>query len=116
MTDILSPHEIAQWLRDSGKISLGDAHRLEQRIIAWGNGQKADGRRNGLVEAVRKASIVVAGIKTASQNAAAQKVLRAIEGLLPKGPDATKEAYARGYTDGAADERRKTWTKPKEGR
>jgi hypothetical protein len=41
-------------------------------------------------------------------------VLRAVERLLPRGPDAAKEAYARGYTDGAADERRKAWTEPKE--
>jgi hypothetical protein len=41
--------------------------------------------------------------------------LRALEQLLPQGPDAAKEAYSRGYTDGTADERRKTRTEqPKE--
>jgi len=50
MTDILSPIEIAQWLRDSGRISHGEAHRLEQRIKAWADGQKAEGRKNGIAE------------------------------------------------------------------
>ncbi|MGA7873495.1 MAG: hypothetical protein WCA22_21620 [Candidatus Binatus sp.] len=35
------------------------------------------------------------------------KVLRAVESLLPQGDDARQEAYARGYQNGAADERRK---------
>ncbi len=50
-------------------------------------------------------------IKSVSQRAAAHKVLRAVERLLPKAPDATKEAYARGYTDGVAAERSKSWTR-----
>jgi hypothetical protein len=112
MTDILSPIEIAQWLRDSGRLSHGEAHRLEQRIFAWASFQKAEGRKDGIVEAARKAKVVVAGIKSASQRAAALKVLRAVERLLSQGDDARQEAYARGYTDGAAAERRKSWTKP----
>lgn len=115
MTDILPPHEIVTSLHDSGIIDKGTAQRLERRITAWAERQKAEGRRDGIVEAAAKARFVVAGIKSASQRAAAQKVLRAVERLLPQGPDATKEAYARGYTDGAADERRKGWSKPKEG-
>ncbi len=43
MTDILPPHDIAQWLQDRGRISLGEARRLEQRIIAWAESQKAEG-------------------------------------------------------------------------
>jgi hypothetical protein len=50
MTDILSPIEIAQWLRDSGRLSHGEAHRLEQRIFAAGC-QKAEGRKDGIAEA-----------------------------------------------------------------
>ena len=114
MTDILSPVEIAQWLRDSGLLSHGEAHRLEQRIFAWANLQKAEGRQHGILKAARKANVVLAGLKTAGQRAGAEKVLRALERLLPQAPDATKEAYARGYTDGAAAERRKGWTKTPE--
>ncbi len=111
MTDILSPIEIAQWLRDSGCLSLGEAHRLEQRIFAWANLQKAEGRKDGIVEAARKAKFVAAGIKSAGQRAAALKVLRAVERLLPQGDDARQEAYAHGYAAGAADERRKAGAK-----
>jgi hypothetical protein len=111
MTDILSPIEIAQWLRDMGRLSHGEAHRLEQRIFAWANLQRAEGRKDGILEAARKAKYVVAGIKVAGQRAAALKPLRAVERLLPQGDDARQEAYARGYQDGAADERRKGWTK-----
>lgn len=114
MTDILSPIEIAKSLYDSGTIDRGAAHRLEQRIFAWANLQKAEGRKDGIVEAARKAKFVVMGIKSASQRATALKVLRAVERLLPQGDDARKEVCARGYQDGAADQRLKGWTKPKE--
>ena len=57
---------------------------------------------------------VVARIRTAAQRAAAEKTIRAIENLLPQWPDAAKQAYARGHTDGAAHERRKSWTKQPE--
>jgi hypothetical protein len=77
MTDILSP-------------------RLEQRVTACAESQKAEGRRDGILEAARRAKYVVAGIKSAGQRAAAEKVLRAVERLLPQGPDGLKEAYARG--------------------
>lgn len=66
------------------------------------------------MEAVRKANFVLAGLKTAGQRAGAEKVLRALERLLPPRPDAAKEAYSRGYSDGAAAERRKSWTRPPE--
>lgn len=116
MTDIFPPHEIAAFLYDSGVIDKGTAHRLEQRIAAWADSQKAEGRKNGIAEAAAKAKFAVAGIKNAGQRAAAQKVLRAVERLLPQGPDAAKEAYTRGFADGAADERRKSWTRaPKDG-
>lgn len=114
MTEIPSPHEIVGSLCDSGVIDKGTAHRLEQRIKAWGESQKAEGRRDGIAEALRRAQAVVAKIRSVAQRAAAEKPLRAIEKLLPQGLPAIKEAYSCGYTDGAADERRKGWTKPKE--
>lgn len=100
---LLSPHEIAQGLRDSGLISHGDAHRLEQRIAAWAANEKAEGRREGITESVRRAKIAVAGIKSAAQRAAAEKPLRAIQKLLPQ----DSPEYQRGYQDGTIDERRK---------
>lgn len=114
MSEILTPHDIVTSLRDSGLIDRGTAHRLEQRIKAWAENQKAEGRKDGIVEAARKANIVLAGIRTAGQRTGAEKVLRELERLLPQGAPAAKEAYARGYTDGAAAERRKSWTKPTE--
>ncbi|HVB59010.1 MAG TPA: hypothetical protein VNE63_21595 [Candidatus Acidoferrales bacterium] len=113
MTDILTPHEIVASLRDSGVIDKGTAHRLEQRIAAWAESQKAEGRSIGITEALRRAQATVARIKSAIQRAAAEKALRERGGPDP-GPDAAIEAYARGYTDGAAAERRKSWTKPRE--
>ena len=103
---LLSPHEIAQGLRDSGLISHGDAHRLEQRITEWAANEKAEGRREGITEAVRRAKIAVAGIKSAAQRAAAEKPLRAVQKLLPQ----NSEDYQRGYQDGTTDERRKART------
>jgi len=100
---LLSPHDIAQGLHDIGRISQGDAHRLEQRITAWAASEKAEGRRDGIAEAVRRAKIAVAGIKSAAQRAAAEKPLRAVQKLLPQG----SEDYQRGYQDGTIDERRK---------
>jgi hypothetical protein len=102
----LSPHEIAQGLRDSGLISHGDAHRLEQRITAWAANEKAEGRREGIIESVRRAKIAVAGIKSAAQRAAAEKPLRAVQKLLPQ----DSPEYQRGYQDGTIDERRKART------
>jgi hypothetical protein len=58
MTDILSPHEIVTSLHDSGVIDKGTAQRLEQRITAWADSQKADGRlsllRRSLAEIIRE--------------------------------------------------------------
>jgi len=107
MTDILPPHEIVTSLHDSGIIDKGTAQRLERRITAWAERQKAEGRRDGIVEAAAKARFVVAGIKSASHRAAAQKVLRAVEKLLPQDGGARHQAYARGHQDGATNERRK---------
>lgn len=53
-----------QSLQDIGRISHGEAHRLEQRITAWADSQKAKGRQDGKAEAARKAKFVVAGIKS----------------------------------------------------
>ena len=92
---LLSPHDIAHGLRDIARISLWEANRLEQRITAWAATQRAEGRRDGIAEAVRKAKIAVAGIKSAAQREAAQKPLRAVQSLLPKG----SEDYKRGYQD-----------------
>jgi hypothetical protein len=100
----LAPHEIAQLLRDIGRISHGEAHSLEQRITAWGESQKAIGHHEGIVEAVRRAKIAVSGIKSAAQRAAAEKPLRAVQKLLPN----NTEDYQRGYRDGTTDERRKS--------
>jgi len=61
-----------------------------------------------------KAKFVVAGIKSPGQRAGPEKVLGALERLLPQRPDAVKEAYSRGYTEGVADERRKTQPKESE--
>jgi flagellar biosynthesis/type III secretory pathway protein FliH len=108
MTDILlSPQDIVTSLSDSGEISKGTAVRLEQRITAWAESQKAEGRRDGILEAARRAKYVVAGIKSAGQRAAAEKVLRAIQRLLAHGDEARKEAYERGYKDGVTEQRRK---------
>jgi hypothetical protein len=85
------PHDIAASLYDSGIIDKGTAHRLEQRIKAWAERRKAEGRRQEIVEAARKAKFVVTGIKSASQRAAALKVLRAVERLLPQGDNGRQE-------------------------
>ena len=81
---LLSPHEIARGLRDSGLISHGDAHRLEERITAWAANEKAEGRRESIIQSVHRAKIAVAGIKSAAQRAAAEKPLRAIQNYCRK--------------------------------
>lgn len=88
--DILDPHEIAQWLRDAGSISLGGAHRLEQRIIAWAEGQKAQGRKDGIAEALGRAQAVVARIMSAAQRTAADKSGRS-RSSYPRGRTQPKE-------------------------
>jgi hypothetical protein len=99
-TPLLSPHEIAALLLDSGVIDKGTADRLEKRITAYGDNLASEGRKEGIVTAARKAASVAASVRGANQRAAAQKVWRAIEGLLPHGREAEKEAYARGFKDG----------------
>jgi hypothetical protein len=99
---ILSPHEIATFLLDSGLIDKADAVRLEGRIKAHGDSRASEGRTEGIATAAKKAAAVAASVKGANQRAAAQKVRRAVEGLLPNGGrEAEKEAYARGFKDGA---------------
>jgi hypothetical protein len=96
---ILSAHEIATFLLDSGMIDKDTADRLERRIIAYGDIRANDGRKDGVVTAARKAAAIAASIKGANQRAAAQKVWRGIETLLPHDREA-EEAYARGFKDG----------------
>jgi hypothetical protein len=106
-TPLLSPHEIAAILLDSGWIDKGNADRLEKRIIAYGDGRASEGRNEGIATAVRKAAAVAASVKGTNQRAGAQKVWRAIEALLPQGREAEKEAYARGFKDGTEHQSRR---------
>ncbi len=53
----------------------GTAQRLEQRITAWADSRKAEGRCGGITAAARKVKFFVAGIKCANACAAAEKVL-----------------------------------------
>ncbi len=96
----LSPHEIAAFLLDSGFIDKAAADRLETRIAAYGDSRAGDGRKEGIVTAARKAAAVAGSLKGANQRAAAEKVWRAIEMLLPHSREA-EQAYARGFKDGA---------------
>ena len=99
-TPLLSPHEIATFLLDSGWIDKGEADRLEKRITAYGDSRASEGRKEAIATAARKAAAVAASVKGANQRSAAQKVWRAIESLLPHDREAEKEAYARGFKDG----------------
>src|ERR1700735_5711536 len=99
-TPLLSPHEIATFLLDSGWIDKGEADRLEKRITAHGDSRASEGRNAGIATAGRKAAAVAASVKGANQRASAQKVWRAIEALLPPDRKADKEEYARGFKDG----------------
>ena len=96
----LSPHEIAALLLDSGLIDKGSAERLETRIAAYGETRASEGRKDGIATAARKAAAVAGSLKGANQRAAAEKVWRAIEMLLPHSREA-EQAYARGFKDGA---------------
>jgi hypothetical protein len=99
----LSPHEIATFLLDSGFIDRGTANLLEVRIKAHGDSRASQGHAKGIEVAAKKAAAVAASVKGAAPRAAAQKVWRAVEGLLPEGGrEAEKQAYARGYKDGVA--------------
>jgi hypothetical protein len=105
-----SPHEIVAVLFDPGRIDKGTAVRLEQRIIAYGDSRASEGRTEGIAAAVRKAAAVAASVRGANQRAAAQKLWRAVESLLPQGREAEKEAYARGFKDGAEHQSRRQRT------
>ena len=95
-----SPHEIAANLLDSGFIDKAAADRLETRIVAYGDSREINGHKAGVVTAARKAAAVAGSLKGANQRAAAEKVWRAIEMLLPHSREA-EQAYARGFKDGA---------------
>jgi hypothetical protein len=97
---LLSPHEIAAFLQDSGLIDKAAAGRLETRIAAYGDSREINGHKAGVVMAARKAAAVAGSLKGANQRAAAEKVWRAIEMLLPHSREA-EQAYARGFKDGA---------------
>ena len=43
-TPLLSPHEIATFLLDSGWIDKGEADRLEKRIAAYSDSRASEGR------------------------------------------------------------------------
>ena len=105
---LLSPSEIATTLYDCGHIrDKGSAHRLEQRIVAYGAAKGTEAHTKGLVKAARAAHGALAGIRGANNRAAAGRIVRAIESLLPD--DAKfKEGYAVGYNDCAEDILKKT--------
>ena len=100
-TPLLSPHEIATFLLDSGWIDKGNADRLEKRIIAYSDSRERAGRDVGIATAARKAAAVAASLRGANQRAGAQKVWRAIEALLPPDRRAEKGACACCFKDGA---------------
>jgi len=109
----LSPHEIATFLLDSGFIDKGAADLLEKRIVAYGDSRASQGHKDGVVTAARKAAAVAASTRGANQRAAAEKVWRAIESLLPhQGREAEKAAYARGFKDGAEHRSKRQRQKP----
>ena len=105
---IFSPSELAATVYDSGHIrDRGNAQRLEQRIATYGAAKGTEGRTQGLVQAARRAHSALSGVKGANNRAAAARIVRAIEGLLP--PEMRgKEGYALGYKDGAEDAIKKT--------
>jgi len=103
----LSARDIAAFLQDSGMIDAGTAHRLETRIIAYGDSRAGDGRKEGIAACARRAATSAAAIKGASQRTGAQKVLRAVEQLLPHGGAAQKEAYSQGFKDGVETQRKR---------
>jgi hypothetical protein len=100
---LLSPSEIAATIYDSGHVrDRGSAERLEQRILAYAAAKESEAHTRGLILAARRAHSALAGIRSGSQRAAAARIVRAIESLLPADAK-TKEAYALGYKDGAED-------------
>jgi len=104
---LLSPSEIAATIYDSGHVrDRGSAERLEQRILAYGAAKGTEAHTQGLILTARRAHSALAGIRSGSQRAAAARIVRAIENLLPTDAK-TKEAYEAGYKDGAEDATRK---------
>ena len=99
-TALLSPQEIVANLRDSGVIDAGTARRLEIRIIEYGESRSGDGRKEGIEACARRAAAAAAAVRGGSQRTGAQKVLRAVERLLPFGGETQQEAYSRGFKDG----------------
>jgi hypothetical protein len=99
----LTPSEIATTIYDCGHIrDRGNAQRLEQRILAYGAMMGTDAHTQGLVKAARAARSALAGVRGANNRAAAARIVRAIESLLPH--DAKfQEGYSVGYNDRAQD-------------
>lgn len=105
---LLSPSEIAATIYDSGHVrGRGCAERLEQRILAYGAAKAIEAHTQALIQAARRGHSALAGIRGANQRAAAARIVRAIESLLPTDAK-TKEAYAAGYKDGAEDALKKS--------
>src|ERR1700685_4476760 len=96
---LLSPSEIAATVYDSGHIrDRGNATRLEQRIIAYGGMKSTEGQTQGIVKAARVAPNALARSKGANTGAAAARIVRAIESLLP-----TDKQFRAGYDVGCSD-------------
>jgi hypothetical protein len=105
---LLSPSEIATTIYDCGHVrDRGSAQRLEQRMVAYGTAKGTEAHTQGLVKAARAAHKALAGIRGANNRAAAARVVRAIESLLPHDAK-SKEAYALGYKDGTEDALKKS--------
>lgn len=98
MSDLITPAEIAASLRHSGNLTANEAARLEQRIIAWANAQKAADHERGIRDAYAEAYAAIANIRRATERHGAQMALYAIRKLLPK----TSEDYQRGFADGTS--------------
>jgi hypothetical protein len=110
---VFSAREIATFLLDSGLIDKGTADRLEKRITAYGDRRAGEGRKEGVATAARKAAAVAASVKGVNQRAAAQKVWRAVENLLPNhGREAEKAAYSRGFKDGVEIQQKRQQQRP----
>jgi hypothetical protein len=108
----LSANDIATLLLDSGVIDAGTAHRLEMRIIAYGESRAADGRNEGIETCARHAATAAAAIRGVNQRAGAQKVLRAVRQVLRHGGPAQKEAYSQGFKDGVETQLKRERQKP----
>jgi hypothetical protein len=100
---VFSPSEIAATVYDSGHIrDRGNATRLEQRILTYGAAKGTEGHAQGLVKAARAAHTALAGIRGANNRAAAARIVRAIESLLPT-DERFKAGYAQGWSDCTED-------------